>query len=114
MGNQVRKRFALVLLLLPFATFPAEKGNVSKGKELFTRCSICHGSSGEGNEAIAKAYGVKMRALGSREVQAMDDAALKKIILEGKGKMPPVKMSDAEAANIIAFVRTLKKPLPKQ
>ena len=54
-----------------------------------------------------------MPALGSKEVQALDDAALKKIISEGKGKMQPVKLSGAESDDIIAFVRSLKKPSPK-
>ena len=54
-----------------------------------------------------------MPVLGSKEVQSLDDAALKKIIAEGKGKMQPVKLSDAEADDVIAFVRSLKKPSPK-
>jgi hypothetical protein len=47
--------------------------------------------------------------MSSKEVQSLDDAALKKIMTEGKGKMKPVSLSDQEAANIIAFVRSLKK-----
>jgi cytochrome c1 len=50
-----------------------------------------------------------MKALGSKEVQAMKDAELKKGVIEGNGKMKPVKLTDEEAANVIAFLRTLKK-----
>jgi hypothetical protein len=50
-----------------------------------------------------------MKPLSSKEVQALDDAALKKAITEGNGKMRPVILSDHEAADVIAFLRTLKK-----
>ena len=114
----MRLRFRIWILsplfLLPLWMFAGEKGDAAKGKTLYGRCSICHGPSGEGNEAMAKAYGVKIPVLGSKEVQTLDDAALKKIIVEGKGKMQPVKLSDAEMNDIIAFVRSLKKPMPKQ
>jgi mono/diheme cytochrome c family protein len=103
----------LPVFLIPLLTLAGGKGDVEKGKALFSRCSMCHGDSGEGNEAIAKAYGVKMPVLGSKEVQSLDDAALKRIISEGKGKMQPVKLSDAESDDILAFVRSLKKPSPK-
>jgi mono/diheme cytochrome c family protein len=103
----------LPVFLIPLLTIAGGKGDVEKGKALFSRCSTCHGDSGDGNEAIAKVYGVKIPVLGSKEVQSLDDAALKKIISEGKGKMQPVKLSDAESNDIIAFVRSLKKPLPK-
>lgn len=103
----------LPALLLPVLVIAAGNGDEAKGKTLYSRCAICHGVAGEGNEAMAKAYGVKMPALGSKEVQALNDAALKKIILEGKGKMQPVKLSGAELDDILAFVRSLKKPSPK-
>ena len=103
----------LSVFLIPLLTLAWGKGDVEKGKTLFNRCSICHGVSGDGNEAIGKVYGVKMPVLGSKEVQSLDDAALKKIIAEGKGKMQPVKLSDADSDDVIAFVRSLKKPSPK-
>ena len=103
-----------LLFLLPLSMLAGEKGDAASGKTLYGRCSICHGPSGEGNEAMAKAYGVKIPELGSKEIQALDDAALKKVIAEGKGKMQPVKLSDAEMNDIIAFMRSLKKPMPKQ
>jgi mono/diheme cytochrome c family protein len=102
-----------LLFLLPLLMLAGAKGDAAKGKTLYSRCSICHGPSGEGNEAIAKAYGVKMPALGAKDVQALDDAALKKVVAEGKGKMPPVKLSDTETDDVVAFVRSLKKPSPK-
>jgi cytochrome c2 len=106
-----------ILLLLTALMMPLMialgKGDAAKGKTVFSRCAICHGNSGEGNEAIGKALGVTLPGLGSKEVQALDDSALKKVILEGKGKMQPVNLSDAEVDDVIAFLRSLKKPLPK-
>ena len=53
---------------------------------------------------------IKFTHLGSREVQAKSDADLKKITLEGKDKMKPVKDLDEKTAeDIIAYLRTLKK-----
>jgi mono/diheme cytochrome c family protein len=107
-------RFDYAKWILPLAlAFPlsaAEKGDVAKGKELFAnRCAVCHGTAGEGKEAIAKLFQIKMPVLSSKEVQSQNDAALKKMVLEGKGKMKPLVLSDQELEDAIAFLRTLKK-----
>jgi mono/diheme cytochrome c family protein len=99
----------LPVLMTSLALHAQKKGNVDKGKALFSRCAICHGDSGEGKEAIGKMLGVKIPVLGSKEVQSMDAAALKKIIVEGKGKMKAASLSDQEAEDVIAYLRTLKK-----
>ena len=104
-------------ILLPLLAAPlmiaSGKGDATKGKALFGRCAMCHGNSGEGNAAIGKALNVAMPDLSSQVVQSLDDAALKKVIVEGKGKMQAVKLSDAEAEDVIAFIRSLKKPPSK-
>ena len=81
-----------------------------EGKELFTaKCQACHGANGEGKAAIAKMFNVTMPPLASKEVQAKSDAELKKVILSGKGKMKPVAgVTEKQAGDIVAFVRTLK------
>lgn len=100
----------VVLLASSISALAAGKGDAAAGKTLYaTKCASCHGAAGEGKDAIAKALKVELRHLGSKEVQAKDDAALKKATTEGVGKMKPVKMSDAEAANVVAFIRTLAK-----
>lgn len=99
----------LPVLMISFIWSAQKKGDVDKGKALFSRCAICHGDSGEGKEAIAKMLSVKIPHLGSKEVQSLDDAKLKKVIVEGKGKMKPVSMSAQEVDDVLAFVRTLKK-----
>jgi cytochrome c2 len=98
-----------LVLIVPLFLPAFESGDAAKGKELFSRCAVCHGDSGEGKEAIAKMFGVTMPPLASKEVQSLSDAALKKIIEEGKGKMKAVKMSDQEMTDVIAFLRSLKK-----
>jgi cytochrome c len=100
----------LPLLCCTLLIFAADKGDPEKGKELFEdQCKTCHGASGEGNEAIAKAFGVQMHPFSSKEVQSQEDAVLKKILMEGKGKMKSPGLSDAEANDVVAFLRSLKK-----
>jgi cytochrome c2 len=113
MRSGVRLWMLLPALMIPLLMLSLEKGDAAKGKTVFSRCSVCHGASGEGNEAIAKALGAQIPALSSKEVQSLNDAALKKIVIEGKEKMKPISLSDAELADVIAFLRTLKKPTAK-
>lgn len=84
---------------------------VPEGKVVFAaKCQPCHGANGEGKPAIAKMLGVaEMRAFASKEVQARGDAEFKKIVTTGQGKMKPVAgLSDAQIADVIAFIHTLK------
>jgi mono/diheme cytochrome c family protein len=82
-----------------------------EGKALFeSKCQACHGPKGEGKDAIAKMFKVTMHPLGSKEIQSMSDADIKKVITEGHGKMKPVTGLDAkQVADVVAFVRTLKE-----
>ena len=98
------------LLFCSLWLFAADAGDPGKGKALFeSRCRACHGDTGDGNEAIARMFEVQMRPLSSKEVQAQEDAELKKIVLEGKGKMKPLGLSDTEADDVVAYLRSLKK-----
>src|SRR4029077_20360775 len=73
-------------------------------------CKTCHAEDGHGNDGMAKLLKTTIPPLDGNEVQKMSDADLKKIIVEGKGKMKPVQgLSDAEIDNVIAYVRTLTK-----
>ena len=82
----------------------------AEGKDLFTaKCAACHGPNGEGKAAIAKMYNVTQAPLASKEVQAKTDAQLQAVILKGQGKMKPVAgVTEKQAADVVAFVRTLK------
>ncbi len=73
-------------------------------------CKSCHGVSGTANPAIAKMMKVEMKDLGSAEVQAESDAALKAAIVSGIGKMRPVAtVSGSSADSVVAYMRTFKK-----
>ena len=81
-----------------------------EGKEIYTaKCTACHGANGEGKAAIAKMFNVTQAPLASKEVQAKSDDQLKQVILKGQGKMKPVAgVTEKQAADVVAFVRTLK------
>jgi hypothetical protein len=54
--------------------------------------------------------GLEPAQLSSDRVQKKTDAELKKIILEGSGKMKPVKgLNDIDVGNVIAYVRDFRK-----
>ena len=108
------KRFAAIILM--FGVFLAASplyaaGDASAGKDAYTKkCVSCHGKDGEGKDSIAAMLKIKFLHLGSKEVQAKSDADLKKIPIEGTGKMKPVKdVNDKMADDITAYLRTLAK-----
>ena len=86
-----------------------QAGDSAVGKELYERrCGSCHLPSGEPRDAIEKAMNVDMRHLGSEEVQAKDNEALKKDVVEGTGKMRPVRnMDDKALTDLISYLRSL-------
>ncbi len=100
-----------LLMLIATSVPGGGQGDSAAGKAVYGKhCASCHGASGEGKEAIAKVFKVEMRHLGSKEVQAKSDAELRKDIVEGIGKMKPVKgLSEKDVENVIAYVRTLAK-----
>jgi mono/diheme cytochrome c family protein len=73
-------------------------------------CKKCHGPDGVANPMMAKMMKVEMKDLGSADVQGHSDADIKKIIVEGKGKMKATaNVTPAIADQIVAYVRTFKK-----
>ena len=101
--------WGMVVVLTMAGTSLLAAGDSAAGKATYLKkCASCHGQAGEGKEAIAKALKVELKYLGSKEVQSKDDAALKKMSIEGAGKMKPVKDLDNKAADdIVAYLRTL-------
>jgi mono/diheme cytochrome c family protein len=99
------KKIAIVLLAVSGMTF----AGATEGKAIYsTKCASCHGADGVAKEAMAKMMKVDMKSLGSKEVQAKSDADLKKIILNGQGKMKAQTVPDKQADDVVAFLRTLK------
>ena len=99
------------LAILLVAGALAWGADAKAGKAVFDQsCKSCHGPDGAPNPSVAKMMKVEMRDLKSAEVQALSNDAIKKIVTEGKGKMPAVKsVTGAAAENVAAYVRTLGK-----
>jgi mono/diheme cytochrome c family protein len=101
-----------IFLVLSFAAAATavQAASVTAGKAAYDKsCKGCHGADGMANPAIAKMMKVEIPDLKSSEVQGMSDADLKKVIVDGKGKMKGMPSVAASAADIIAYMRTLKK-----
>ena len=103
-------RIFTIVMSVCFATGAYAAGNATDGKAIYERtCKGCHGATGEANPSLAKMMKVQIPNLGSAEVQKMSDAELKKIVTEGKGKMPPTRtVAGKSVDDVIAYVRTLK------
>jgi len=86
-------------------------GNATDGKAVYDRaCKNCHGATGVANPGIVKMMKVEIHDLGSPEVQKMSDDELKKIVTDGKGKMPAIhSVTGKSVDDVVAYVRTLKK-----
>jgi len=98
---------ALAAAALFAVAVPAAAQN--EGESLFkSKCAMCHGADGKGDTSMGKM--LKIRDLGSAEVQKQTDSELAKIVSDGKGKMPAYKsqLSEAQIKHVVEFIRTLK------
>jgi len=81
------------------------------GEEIFKRrCAGCHGATGAGDTTIGK--NLKLRDLGSPDVQKQTDEELSAIISKGKpGRMPAFenKLTKEQIGEVVKFIRRLKK-----
>ncbi len=112
LGGVMRILVAVILMtVVALYTTPMFAAETAVGKDLYTKkCASCHGAAGEGKDSVAKLFKVELKPLTSKEVQSMSDADLKKTILEGTGKMKPLKDVDAKGADdIVAYLRSLAK-----
>ena len=90
-------------LVLSSAAFAAD---ATAGKAVYsTKCKTCHGADGT-PAAFAKTMGAK--PINDPSLQAKSDADLKASILKGVGKMKAQPISDADADNVVAALRTMK------
>jgi len=79
-------------------------GAAADGKAVYdAKCKGCHKADGSGMAAM------KMKPLGSADVQAKSDADLKKDITAGVGKMKAQSVTEPQAADLVAYIRTLKQ-----
>jgi cytochrome c6 len=102
-------RAVLVAAAVAFAfstwTFAADSG-----ADLYkSKCASCHGAEGKGDTAMGKA--MKVKDLGSDEVQKQSDADLTAVVEKGKKPMPGYegKLTKDQITEVVKYLRTLKK-----
>jgi mono/diheme cytochrome c family protein len=103
--------FVLSLAMATILAGVAEAAGLAAGKAIYDRsCKSCHGADGTPNPAIEKMLKIQMWDLKSKEVQSRSDAELRKVDVEGEGKMKPVAgITGAAVDDLLAYVRGLKK-----
>jgi cytochrome c oxidase cbb3-type subunit 3 len=100
----------LAICFLPCFSFGGSDPKASAGANLFkSHCVLCHGADATGNTTLGKQ--LKARNLHSAIVQKKSDAALKHLITEGEGSMPPfsAQLSGAQIDELVAYIRQLGK-----
>lgn len=104
-----------IFALAASAAMPAsaEKGgDAAAGKAVFAaKCVACHAKDGKGNAKMAQMYKldpIKLDLL-SEETRKMTAAEQAKSVADGKEKMKGFKgkLSEADIANVVAYVRSL-------
>jgi mono/diheme cytochrome c family protein len=101
--NSVIRNLSLTLVL----TSAAFAADAAAGKAIYaTKCKNCHGADGTPPAGMAKAMGIK--PMSDPGIQGKSDADLKTTILKGVGKMKPIAISDGDADNVVAALRTMK------
>ena len=107
------RSFVTVLIGLVLSAAAASAADAKAGQTAYEReCKDCHAMNGAPVASVSRAMqkqSVQMRDLKSAEVQAHNDEEWKKSIVEGVGKMKPVKLAGPELDNVLAFMRSLKK-----
>jgi mono/diheme cytochrome c family protein len=110
MKSTVRNLFATCLAVgaAGLLSTPAFAADAAAGKALFaTKCKSCHGADGTPPAAMTKVFST-IKPLSDPAVQGKSDGDLKTSITKGVGKMKPQAVSDGDADNLSAYVRTLK------
>ncbi|HXW57225.1 MAG TPA: cytochrome c [Candidatus Cybelea sp.] len=110
MPKLARRTWKLLFVSFPMLLLLAVPLPAQDGAALFkSKCASCHGPSGKGDTPVGKA--LKLRDLGSEDVQKQSDPELTEITANGKGKMPAYKdkLTGEQIQQLVAFMRTLKK-----
>jgi cytochrome c6 len=93
-------------LAMAFSTYTFADGGADTFK---AKCAACHGPTGTGDTTMGK--NLKLRDMSSADVQKQSDDEITTIISAGKNKMPAygTKLSKEQIADVVKFIRTLKK-----
>jgi cytochrome c6 len=105
MKNLVKAVLTVLAFALMFSTWSFADGGADTFK---AKCAMCHGADGKGDTGMGKS--LKLRDLGSADVQGQSDADLTGIITNGKGKMPKYdgKLNADQINDVVKYIRTLK------
>jgi mono/diheme cytochrome c family protein len=86
----------MVLLVLACAADPVA------GEERYTLfCASCHGADGAAGVQVS---GVAATDL-ARVIPSLSDSTLLSVMQDGSGAMPPQRLDDADAADLVAYLR---------
>ncbi|HVM92988.1 MAG TPA: cytochrome c [Terriglobales bacterium] len=101
----LRLPFALIVLAL----FCSPTVLADGGQEFKVKCAPCHGARGGGETKLGQH--LRVRDMGSADVQKLSDAEMTDIIRKGRGKMPSYegKLKREQIEELVRFIRTLKK-----
>ena len=118
----------IILTLVALAAFvlpaTAQAADAEAGRPVFeANCASCHGPEGKGDGPVAVALDPKPRDFSEADFQydtdgdgeAGTDAEIANLITNGAAAyggnvmMAPVALSDEDMANVIAFIRSLKR-----
>jgi cytochrome c len=96
-------------IVLAGSNLYAQKGDAAKGKDAFTEnCGVCHNSD---SAEVKMGPGLKglFKKAKLNSGKPVNDANVLMQINEGGNGMPPYKdvLSDAEKANVMAFLKSL-------
>ncbi len=101
-----RASLAIILLALLFSTYTLADSGADTYK---TKCAACHAANGAGDTMLGK--NLKLRALGSADVQKQSDDELATIVRKGKNRMPSFdrKLSRDQIGDLVKYIRSLKQ-----
>ena len=104
--RSAKPSLAVIVLAFMFSTYTFADSGADTYK---TKCSACHGKNGAGDTMLGK--NLKLRPLGSDDVQKQSDDELFTIISKGKKRMPPFdrKLSKDQIRDLVKYIRSLKK-----
>lgn len=96
-------------IVLAGSNLYAQKGDAAKGKEVFEQCSVCHNADSTEVKMGPGLKGLFKKDKMSTTGKPVTDANVLTKINEGGNGMPSYKdiLSDAEKANVIAYLKTL-------
>ena len=92
------KKVSLLFLFLFIACGAQETSELTTGEEIYTaRCSACHGENFEGR--VGPALDAKSNSA------SMSNSYWLQTILNGKGSMPAVRITEEQAQLVINYIK---------